>query len=71
MILLNRANLREIILALAFFFNPLLYNEVFAGIMNFTNSYWTTALIMYIITGSLFITYLILKFVDKRKKDKQ
>jgi hypothetical protein len=68
MTVLKRANMRELILALAFFFNPLLYNEVFAGIMNFTQSYWTTALIMYIIAGSLFGIYLILKVLDKRKE---
>jgi len=64
---IKRSNLREIVLALAFFFNPLLYNEVFAGIMSFTGSYWTTALIMYCIAGSLFGIYFILRYLDKGK----
>jgi hypothetical protein len=58
---MTQASVREIILALALFFNPLGYNELFAGIMKLTSSYWITALILYTISGSLFLIYLILK----------
>jgi hypothetical protein len=55
------ANVRELILALALFFNPLGYNELFAYIMGLTGSYWTTSYIFYALAGGLFATYLILK----------
>lgn len=64
-------NLRELMLALALFFNPLLYNEVFAGIMILTGSYWSTALVMYCIAGAFFATYLVLRWVDRNGESGQ
>ena len=55
-------NVRESVLALALFFNPLGYNELFAFIMNYTNSYWITSCIFYVIAGTLFGIFLLLKF---------
>jgi hypothetical protein len=70
MMVLNRSNLREIILALAFFFNPLGYNEVFALIMSFTGSYWSAAFVMYLFAGTLFTTYFAIRFWDKKKNNR-
>ena len=64
---LSQVSKREIVLALALFLNPLAYNELFAGIMSLTHSYWVTASVLYTISGFLFIVYLALKFKDKRK----
>ena len=58
---MTKATLRELILAIALFFNPLGYNELFAFIMKLTGSYWTTSAIFYAIAGGLFSFYLILK----------
>jgi hypothetical protein len=52
---------QELILALALFFNPFGYNELFAFIMTLTGSYWITSLIFYLIAGSLFGTFLLMK----------
>lgn len=60
-----KRNLRELILALALFFNPLGYNEVFAGIMMLTGTYWSASLVMYCIAAILFLTYLGLKKFSK------
>jgi len=54
-------SVQELVLALALFFNPLGYNELFAFIMKLTGSYWITSLIFYIIAGSLFGTFLLIK----------
>lgn len=62
---MKKGNLRELILALALFFNPLGYNEVFVGIMTLTGTYWGAALAMYCIAGVLFSIYLGLKWRDK------
>ena len=64
-------SLRELSLALALFFNPLLYNELFAGIMSLIGSYWATALCFYIIAGGFFATYCVLRFIEKRKNKKE
>ena len=56
------ANVRELILALALFFNPLGYNELFAYIMTLTGSYWATSCVFYVMAGTLFMTYLVLKY---------
>lgn len=58
-------NLRELVLALALFFNPLLYNEVFYGIMMLTGSYLGASIVMYCIAGAFFLTYLGLRWYDK------
>jgi hypothetical protein len=68
MTVLKRSNLRELILALAFFFNPLGYNEVFALIMSFTGSYWSAAFVMYVFAGLLFLTYFLVRWLDRVKK---
>lgn len=52
---------RELILALALFFNPFGYNELFAYIMHLTGSYWTTSCIFYGVAGTLFATFFVLK----------
>lgn len=65
------ANVRELILALALFFNPLGYNELFAFTMGLTGSYWTTSCIFYMLAGTLFATYLILKRKFPLKEDVQ
>ena len=65
MMTLSLVSKREIILALALFLNPLGYNELFAGIMSLTHSYWITASILYALSGSLFLVYLALKFKKK------
>lgn len=63
---------RELILAMALFFNPFGYNELFAGIMHYTHSYWITSCIFYGISGSLFLIYLSLRLKNgfKRKNTK-
>lgn len=61
------ANVREIILALALFFNPLGYNELFAFIMHHTGSYWVTSCIFYAIAGTLLATYFVLKLRGNKK----
>ena len=58
--------LKEVILGLAVFFNPVGYNEVFAGIMHYTKSYWITSCIFYGISGGLFITYFLIKRFYKK-----
>lgn len=68
--MMTLANVREIILALALFFNPLGYNELFAFIMSYTGSYWATACVFYCIAGTLFGTFLFLKFCYKSKSEK-
>lgn len=62
---LSPVSKREIILALALFFNPMGYNEIFAGIMRLTHSYWLTASVLYALSFSLFIVYFVLKFKDR------
>ena len=57
----NLTSARELILAAAFFFNPLGYNELFAIIMRATNSYLLTAGILYTTAIVLFAIYGILK----------
>jgi hypothetical protein len=71
--MMTLANVRELILALALFFNPLGYNELFAYIMTLTGSYWVTSCVFYCIAGTLFTTYLILKykFSDKEVDENQ
>ena len=57
---------RELILALAIFFNPFGYNEIFALTMKLTGSYWRAAFCFYGISGILFLIYIILKRKGKR-----
>ena len=64
-------NLTELILAVALFFNPFGYNELFAYIMSHTGSYWGTACIFYVLSGSLFLVYFYLKHVGRKKKKKE
>ena len=52
---------RELVLAMALFFNPFGYNELFALTMRLTGSYWITSCIFYGVAGTLFLTYLALK----------
>jgi hypothetical protein len=59
-------NLRELVLALALFFNPAGYNEVFVFIMSLTGTYWSAALVMYCFAAVLFSIYLVLRWVDKK-----
>ena len=63
--------LREIALAIALFFNPLGYNELFALIMSLTSSYWITASIFYCLAGMFFVVYFILRSVEKKRKDRR
>jgi len=63
----KRKNLRELFLALALFFNPAGYNEVFALIMSATGTYWSAAFVMYGLASTLFIVYLILRWIDKKQ----
>jgi len=68
--MMTLANVREIVLALALFFNPLGYNELFAFIMKHTGSYWATAFVFYCTAGTLFGVFLFLKFCYKPKAEK-
>lgn len=61
--MIRKGALKELILALALFFNPLGYNELFAGIMHYTHSYLITSCIFYGISSTLFIVYLLLKLI--------
>ena len=61
-------NLTELVLAIALFFNPFGYNELFAYIMSHTGSYWGTACIFYVLSGSLFLVYFYLKSVKRSRK---
>ena len=60
-------NMRELLLAMALFFNPLGYNELFATTMTITHSYWLTAATFYGLAMIFFTAYVILKV--KSKKD--
>lgn len=66
--MMTPTNLRELVLAVALFFNPFGYNELFAFTMTRTGSYWKTSAIFYAFSGSLFVVYSYLKIVEKRKK---
>jgi asparagine N-glycosylation enzyme membrane subunit Stt3 len=57
----KRENLRELMLALALFFNPLGFDIIFNFIMSITCSYWLADAIMYAIAGIFFIIYLIMR----------
>lgn len=61
-------SLTEFVLAIALFFNPFGYNELFAYIMSHTGSYWGTACIFYVLSGSLFSVYFYLKYTVRKKK---
>lgn len=63
--MMAKGAVRDLVLALALFFNPLGYNELFAGIMSCTHSYWITSCVFYGISSSLFITYLLLRRKSK------
>ena len=58
---------RELVLAVALFFNPLGYNELFRCTMLITGSYWATSACFYAIAFGLFLVYL---FMGKGKDGK-
>lgn len=47
----NKKRLSTIFLALGLFFNPFGYDILFATIMHWTNSYWTTVSMFYLLAG--------------------
>lgn len=63
--MMTLGSIRELVLAVALFFNPFGYNELFAYIMSLTGSYWTTACFFYVLSGILFGVYFLLKFKEK------
>lgn len=64
--MMAKKNLRELVLALALFFNPLGYNEVFYGIMKLTGTYLGASIVMYCFAFILFMIYLGLRIYDKK-----
>ena len=69
--MMTLANVRELVLAAALFFNPFGYNELFAFIMKLTGSFWITSSIFYGIAISLFGVYFLLKFKSNEYKQKE
>ena len=54
---------------LATFFNPLGFDALFKAVLDWTGSYWTTDLIFYLTSASLFGLYFYLnKYHDKTQK---
>lgn len=52
--------LKEASLMLAMFFLPFGYDAIFALILKYTNSYWLTDGVFYIISGLFFMSYFLL-----------
>jgi hypothetical protein len=52
--------LKETSLMLAMFFLPFGYDAIFALILKYTNSYWLTDGVFYIISGLFFMSYFLL-----------
>jgi hypothetical protein len=52
--------LKDGCLMLAMFFLPFGYDAIFALILKYTNSYWLTDGVFYIISGLFFISYFLL-----------
>jgi len=50
-------NIGSIMLLMGTFFNPFGFDALFALVMKWTGSYWTTDLIFYCISGSFFGAY--------------
>jgi len=67
---IHLTNARELLLAMALFFNPLGYNELFAATMTITHSYWLTAATFYGFAITFFIAYLVLKVKSKKAECK-
>lgn len=63
----QKKRLATISLILCTFFNPLGFDALFALVMKWTNSYWTTDIIFYCISLLFFIIYLSLNNDTKAK----
>jgi hypothetical protein len=50
----------NLLLTIALFFNPLGYDIIVDMINNLTKDYWTTMFIMYILSASFFLVYLLM-----------
>ena len=50
------------------FFLPVGYDALFALVMKWTGSYWTTDLIFYLISGVFFILYILLRRSIKKEQ---
>ena len=48
---------RNILLMLAMFFNPFGFDALFALVMEWTGSYWTTDIVFYCVSGLFFGLY--------------
>lgn len=59
-----KLRIHTIVLMLATFFNPLGFDALFKLVLDWTGSYWNTALIFYGTSASLFILYF---YLVKRK----
>ncbi len=64
----TKTNLHHIILMLATFFNPLGFDALFALVMKWTGSFWTTDLIFYCLSGLFFGLYFYLRRREKKEK---
>lgn len=54
---LRHTHTRNILLMLAMFFNPFGFDALFALVMEWTGSYWTTDLVFYAVSASFFGLY--------------
>ena len=60
--------MKDMSLMLAMFFLPFGYDFLFKTIMNATGSFWVADIIFYCISGSFFLSYiLLLKHLNKHK----
>ena len=54
---LRHTHTRNILLMLAMFFNPFGFDALFALVMEWTGSYWTTDFVFYCLSGLFFCLY--------------
>lgn len=54
---LKHTHARNILLMLAMFFNPFGFDALFALVMEWTGSYWTTDLVFYAVSAAFFGLY--------------
>lgn len=60
--------MKDISLMLAMFFLPFGYDFLFKTIMNATGSFWVADIIFYCISGSFFLSYILLsKHLNRNK----
>jgi hypothetical protein len=65
---LRHTHTRNILLMLAMFFNPFGFDALFALVMEWTGSYWTTDFVFYCLSGLFFgLYYLHAKFYPYEK----